>query len=168
MPLVRRTRATLRSAEFGFFGVWVKTRTQTPRFCGLSCSAGLLVLVMTAARPLRTNWLIVGTIAPRAPDLGAQKTWCSRPREPPSSDPAPGTDLPYKVDERRARPALRPGALSMQPAATRLEARRLFRATQGPLSGCPPCVSRQASNTLPLRFPKEATSERRCRLNVVP
>jgi aryl-alcohol dehydrogenase-like predicted oxidoreductase len=39
MPLVRRTRATLRSAEFGFFGVCVKTRTQTPRFCGLFCSA---------------------------------------------------------------------------------------------------------------------------------
>jgi hypothetical protein len=30
MPLVRRTRATLRSAEFGFLGVWVKTRTHTP------------------------------------------------------------------------------------------------------------------------------------------
>jgi hypothetical protein len=34
MPLVRRTRQTLRSAEFGFFGVVVYTRTQTPRFCG--------------------------------------------------------------------------------------------------------------------------------------
>ena len=31
MPLVRRTLATFRSAEFGFFGVWVKTRTQTPK-----------------------------------------------------------------------------------------------------------------------------------------
>src|ERR671921_696599 len=62
MPLVRRTRATFRSAEFGFFGVWVNTRTQTPRFCGLSCSAGLLVLVTTLARPFRTSWLIVGTV----------------------------------------------------------------------------------------------------------
>src|SRR6187200_2472509 len=61
MPLVSRTRATLRSAEFGFLGVWVKTRTQTPRFCGLLCSAGLFVLLRTASRPLRTNWLIVGT-----------------------------------------------------------------------------------------------------------
>ena len=34
MPLVSRTRATLRSAEFGFFGVVVYTRVQTPRFCG--------------------------------------------------------------------------------------------------------------------------------------
>ena len=34
MPLVSRTRATLRSAEFGFFGVVVYTRVQTPRRCG--------------------------------------------------------------------------------------------------------------------------------------
>src|SRR5688500_9226456 len=61
MPLVSRTRATLRSAEFGFFGVWVKTRTQTPRFCGLFCSAGLFVLLTILVRPLRTSWLIVGT-----------------------------------------------------------------------------------------------------------
>jgi hypothetical protein len=60
MPLVRRTRATLRSAEFGFFGVWVKTRTQTPRFCGLFCSAGLFVLLTIFLRPARTSWLIVG------------------------------------------------------------------------------------------------------------
>src|SRR3954451_4943409 len=64
MPFVRRTRATLRSAEFGFFGVWVKTRTHTPRFCGLFCSAGLFVFVRTLSRPLRTNWLIVGTGTP--------------------------------------------------------------------------------------------------------
>src|SRR4029453_15993506 len=102
MPLVSRTRATLRSAEFGFFGVWVKTRTQTPRFCGLFCSAGLFVFVRTFSRPLRTNWLIVGTGTPSkktqrkkgrpflhqfvVPGLR------SRPR-----GPAPGTDLPYKV-----------------------------------------------------------------------
>src|SRR5436853_2465435 len=60
MPLVRRTRATLRSAEFGFFGVWVNTRTQTPRFCGLSCSAGLFVFTTIFLRPWRTSWLIVG------------------------------------------------------------------------------------------------------------
>src|SRR5438034_7719074 len=60
MPFVRRTRATLRSAEFGFFGVCVKTRTHTPRFCGLFCRAGLLVLLTIFLRPARTNWLIVG------------------------------------------------------------------------------------------------------------
>ena len=32
MPFVSRTRATLRSAELGFFGVEMKTRMQTPRF----------------------------------------------------------------------------------------------------------------------------------------
>jgi hypothetical protein len=51
IPLVSRTRATLRSAEFGFFGVWVNTRTQTPRFCGLTCSAGLFVFVTIFLRP---------------------------------------------------------------------------------------------------------------------
>src|SRR5262249_51194639 len=60
MPLVSRTRATLRSAEFGFLGVWVKTRTHTPRFCGLFCKAGLLVLLTIFLRPARTSWLIVG------------------------------------------------------------------------------------------------------------
>src|SRR5687767_13102193 len=74
MPLVRRTRATFRSAEFGFFGVWVNTRTQTPRFCGLSCSAGLLVLLMTFSRPFRTNWLIVGTGVPSNPSYKRRGT----------------------------------------------------------------------------------------------
>src|SRR4051812_45865864 len=74
MPLVRRTRATLRSAEFGFFGVCVNTRTQTPRFCGLSCSTGLFVFVRTFSRPLRTSWLIVGTVTPRGPFPQNQNT----------------------------------------------------------------------------------------------
>src|SRR6186713_1050482 len=60
MPLVRRTRATFRSAEFGFFGVCVNTRTHTPRFCGLTWSAGLFVLVTIFSRPWRTSWLMVG------------------------------------------------------------------------------------------------------------
>src|SRR4029079_18987263 len=62
MPLVSRARATFRSAEFGFFGVCVKTRTHTPRFCGLFCSAGLFVLLTIFLRPARTNWLIVGIL----------------------------------------------------------------------------------------------------------
>src|SRR3954462_9891032 len=61
MPLVRRTRATLRSAELGFFGVVVYTRVQTPRRCGLPFSAGVLVLLSFAWRPLRTSCWIVGT-----------------------------------------------------------------------------------------------------------
>jgi hypothetical protein len=55
MPFVNRTRATFRNAEFGFFGVCVKTRTHTPRFCGLFCSAGLLVLLTIFLRPARTS-----------------------------------------------------------------------------------------------------------------
>src|SRR5438270_11307378 len=60
MPLVRRTRATLRSAEFGFFGVVVYTRVQTPRRWGDPFSAGVLVFSTLSSRPLRTSWLIVG------------------------------------------------------------------------------------------------------------
>src|SRR3954449_7725930 len=60
MPLVRRTRATLRSAEFGFFGVVVYTRVQTPRRWGEPFNAGVLVFSTLSSRPLRTSWLIVG------------------------------------------------------------------------------------------------------------
>src|SRR6478609_6903710 len=60
MPLVSRTRATLRSAEFGFLGVTVYTRVQTPRFCGAPRSAGVLVFATALTRGLRTSWLIVG------------------------------------------------------------------------------------------------------------
>src|SRR4029450_9916693 len=81
MPLVSRTRATLRSAEFGFFGVWVKTRTQTPRFCGLSCSAGLFVLVTIFLRPARTSWLIVGIF-----HLGLLSAHCGLVRDWGSND----------------------------------------------------------------------------------
>src|SRR3954447_3209382 len=64
MPLVRRTRATLRSAEFGFLGVVVYTRVHTPRRWGLPLSAGVLVLPTLSARPLRTSCWIVGTESP--------------------------------------------------------------------------------------------------------
>src|SRR5437588_12042428 len=76
MPFVRRTRATLRSAEFGFFGVWVKTRTQTPRFCGLFCSAGLFVLLTIFFRPARTSCEMVGILVA----LKSQKCEVRSPR----------------------------------------------------------------------------------------
>ena len=44
ISLDSRTRATLRSAEFGFLGVVVYTRVHTPRRCGLPLSAAVLVL----------------------------------------------------------------------------------------------------------------------------
>src|SRR4029079_18096089 len=57
---VKRTRATLRSAEFGFFGVCVNTRVQTPRRCGAPASAGVFVFAFCAVRPFLTSWLTVG------------------------------------------------------------------------------------------------------------
>jgi hypothetical protein len=54
-PFVRRTRATLRRAEFGFFGVVVYTLMQTPRFCGQACIAGVFDFFRTASRPRRTS-----------------------------------------------------------------------------------------------------------------
>src|SRR6059058_5014487 len=69
MPLVRRTRATLRSAEFGFFGVIVYTRVQTPRRCGAATfflrplpdfRPGVVTFLPGDLRPLRISWLVVG------------------------------------------------------------------------------------------------------------
>src|SRR4029079_9606950 len=60
MPLVRRTRATLRNAEFGFFGVFVYTRVQTPRRWGAPRSAGVLLLVVFDCRSLRISCCVVG------------------------------------------------------------------------------------------------------------
>src|SRR5579885_214995 len=64
MALVRRTRATLRRAEFGFFGVWVYTRMHTPRFSGEPISAGDLVLETIPSLPIRTSCENVGTVDP--------------------------------------------------------------------------------------------------------
>ena len=62
MPLVNRTLATFRNAEFGFFGVEVYTRTQTPRFCGDPFKAGVVVFLMDFFLPCLTSWLIVGIV----------------------------------------------------------------------------------------------------------
>src|ERR1700722_3032213 len=64
-----RTRATLRRAELGFFGVVVYTRVQTPRRCGAATfffrplpdfRPGVASFFFGAVRPLRINWLVVG------------------------------------------------------------------------------------------------------------
>src|SRR4051794_6837891 len=69
IPLVSRTRATLRSAEFGFFGVTVYTRVHTPRRWGAATRClrpfpdfrpGVVTFLEGALRPLRTSWLVVG------------------------------------------------------------------------------------------------------------
>jgi hypothetical protein len=59
-PLVKRTLATLRSAELGFFGVRVITCTQTPRRWGQSVRAGDFDFTAIFLRPFLTSWLIVG------------------------------------------------------------------------------------------------------------
>src|SRR5688500_6971064 len=64
MPEVSLTRATLRSAEFGFLGVVVYTRVHTPRRCGEPLRAGVETFVVLSCRPLRTSWLMVGNLDP--------------------------------------------------------------------------------------------------------
>jgi hypothetical protein len=76
IPFVNRTRATFLKAEFGFLGVDVYTRVHTPRFCGHSCNAGLLVLYFGLLLPCRTNWLNVGT-----------NLYSSRVLQPPNTKP---------------------------------------------------------------------------------
>src|SRR5690349_12069700 len=91
MPEVRRTRATLRRAEFGFFGVVVNTRVQTPRRWGEPSSAGVLFFSTLSCRPLRTSCWIVGTTSPVSVCRWVQLTWnfadprgrvCRIPRTP--------------------------------------------------------------------------------------
>ena len=60
LPLLRRTRAIFRRAEFGFFGVMVLTCKHTPRFCAHLSRTGALLNLRGIRRCLRTNWLIVG------------------------------------------------------------------------------------------------------------
>src|SRR5689334_764833 len=97
MPLVSRTRATLRSAEFGFFGVVVYTRVHTPRFCGAATfflrplpdfRPGVASFLVFGVRPLRTSWEVVGmrsgqdssgllaSPAQRGPARGRRKRGC--------------------------------------------------------------------------------------------
>src|ERR1700729_3524622 len=84
MPLVRRTRATLRSAEFGFFGVTVYTRVHTPRRCGAATlrlrplpdfRPGVASFFFGGLRPIRTSWEVVGMrrrMLPEQPPAAAQ------------------------------------------------------------------------------------------------
>src|SRR5260363_40645 len=81
MPDERRTRATFRSAEFGFFGVVVYTRVHTPRRCGEPLRAGVLFLLILSVRPLRTSCWIVGTGWYLFPSGGFGIPWL---RTPPS------------------------------------------------------------------------------------
>src|SRR5450631_632624 len=87
-----RTRATLRSAEFGFLGVVVYTRVQTPRRCGAATlrlrplpdfSPGVASFFFGGLRPIRTSWEVVGMRggmvpeAPFAPQAAATAVRCA-------------------------------------------------------------------------------------------
>src|SRR3954468_10296610 len=93
MPLVRRTRATLRRAELGFFGVVVYTRVHTPRRWGLPLSAAVLVLATLSWRPLRTSCWIVGIdrLSLRS-HLGCSRRSPARPARNPRSGVSPDFD----------------------------------------------------------------------------
>jgi len=65
-----RTRATFRRAEFGFFGVVVYTRVQTPRRCGAETfflrplpdfRPGVASFFLGLTRPLRTSCEVVAS-----------------------------------------------------------------------------------------------------------
>src|SRR3954471_4394689 len=111
MPPEIRTRATLRSAEFGFLGVVVYTRVHTPRRCGAATfflrplpdlRPGVDSFLDFGVRPLRTSWLVVGmrrvmgAKSRRAPRSGGRFFGClsvsSGPDKQRQSPKAPAAD----------------------------------------------------------------------------
>src|SRR5947199_4371502 len=86
MPPEIRTRATLRSAEFGFLGVVVYTRVQTPRRWGAATfflrplpdfKPGVASFLVLGWRPLRISCEVVGM---RASMLAVAGCPAPRPR----------------------------------------------------------------------------------------
>jgi hypothetical protein len=55
IPFFKRTRATFRNAEFGFFGVNVNTRVHVPDACGHAFIAGDFVFDTRFFRHLRIS-----------------------------------------------------------------------------------------------------------------
>src|SRR5580692_2816912 len=89
MPLVSRTRATFRRAEFGFLGVVVNTRVQTPRRWGAPFRAGVFVFDCLDCRPLRTSCSIVGTrdLSEMERDMTRGTRLCGAPEGAPQREP---------------------------------------------------------------------------------
>src|SRR4051795_10813518 len=99
--LVSRTRQTLRSAEFGFFGVVVYTRVQTPRRCGAATRflrplpdfrPGVASFFFGALRPLRTSCEVVGI---RRGTVAAARRRLRPPPAPPGRRTATCTRDPW-------------------------------------------------------------------------
>src|SRR6201990_3493691 len=101
IEFVRRTRATLRRAEFGFLGVVVYTRVQTPRRCGAATfflrplpdfKPGVASFFVFGLRPLRTSWEVVGIRRVMvAVAIGSLADRCASPgwRRPPATRSSP-------------------------------------------------------------------------------
>src|ERR1700739_3085391 len=70
-PLINRTFATCRNAEFGFFGVRVITCTQTPRRWGLLVRAGDFDFTASFLRLFLTSWLMVGILTNQVQSLSS-------------------------------------------------------------------------------------------------
>src|SRR4051795_12287813 len=101
MPPEMRTRATLRSAEFGFLGVVVYTRVQTPRRCGAATfflrplpdfRPGVASFFVFGWRPLRISCEVVGMrpgmlAAAGPPQPSSPVASCEAPTGLDSADP---------------------------------------------------------------------------------
>src|SRR3954451_12845174 len=95
--LLSFTRATLRSAEFGFLGVVVYTRVHTPRRCGAATfflrplpdfRPGVARFLVLGCRPLRISCEVVGM---RAVMVAAPMRPEPRPARPSAQrNPGPG------------------------------------------------------------------------------
>src|SRR3954447_1442808 len=106
-----RTRATLRSAEFGFFGVVVYTRVHTPRRCGAATfflrplpdfRPGVESFFGLGLRPLRMSWLVVGMRRRMLAGKVRPAAALRRPRRPAAHPPAacargPGRGRPART-----------------------------------------------------------------------
>src|SRR5436190_23782862 len=117
MPPEMRTRATLRSAEFGFLGVVVYTRVQTPRRWGAATfflrplpdfRPGVASFLVFGWRPLRISCEVVGMRASMLAVAGVQPRTLSRParpRAPPweRAPRAPGRARPARRSPARRR-----------------------------------------------------------------
>src|SRR3954447_4135251 len=113
MPPEIRTRATLRSAEFGFLGVVVYTRVHTPRRCGAATfflrpwpdfRPGVASFLVLGWRPLRMSLLVVGMrrsmVATRRPPHDP----ASAGFRPVQGQAAAGTEAGASWGETKSRP----------------------------------------------------------------
>src|SRR3954471_5054808 len=158
MPPEMRTRATLRSAEFGFFEVVVYTRVQTPRRCGAATfflrplpdlRPGVDSFLDFGVRPLRTSWLVVGM----------RRVMVAKSRRPPRLGGEFMDVGPLSLDMREqrgpeanwgvvARAELLAASVDKSAITRRLRAGNLHRIYRGVYSIAPPSVLRPEARWL--------------------